>query len=55
VFRIMRLAQKQIPQPKFPRLNLQLFNNRNHRLPPALAFGNLMVSEFLGRDDFFLE
>jgi len=51
----MRLAQEQIPQPKFPRLNLQLLDNRYDRLPSAFALGKLVVSEFLSGDNFFLE
>ena len=55
MFRIMRLAQEQIPQPKPPRLDLQLFNDRNDSLPSAFALRKLVVSDFLGGDDFFLE
>ena len=54
MFRIMRLAQEQIPQPKFPRLNLQLFNNRNDRLPSVFTLGKLVVSKSLRGNDFFL-
>ena len=55
MLRIMHLTQEQIPQPKFLRLNLQLFNNRNHRLPSALAFRKLVMSHLLCGDDLFLE
>lgn len=51
----MRLAQEQIPQPKFLRLDLQLFNDRNHRLPSVFALRKLVVSHFLCGDDFSLE
>ena len=51
----MRLAQEQIPQPKFLRLGLQLFDDRNDRLPSVLALRELVVSDFLRGDDFFLE
>ena len=54
MFRIMRLAQEQIPQPKFPRLNLQLFNNRNDRLPSVFTIGKLVVSKSLRGNDLFL-
>ena len=51
----MRLAQEQIPQPKLLRFNLQLFNDRNDRLPSAFALRKLVMGDFLRRDDFFLE
>ena len=50
----MRLAQEQIPQPKFLRLDLQFFNDRNDRLPSVFALRELVVSDFLRGDDFFL-
>ena len=51
----MRLAQEQIPQPKFLRLDFQLFDDRNDRLPPVFTLRKLVVSNFLRGDDFFLE